>query len=99
MAKKVVVDGTTLQRISNRLSDIKDTFDDSSYEDAENMASDIGPGSIDGAASDYIGESKAMFDRMSKNIKDLSEGLDQVLDSFKEADDELGKSLEGEEEG
>lgn len=97
MAGKIVVDTTILDRIRNRLGDVESSFADSSVKEAEGWASDIGPSSINGAASDYIGESEAMYDRMSQFIKDLGEGIDQVSDSFVQTDDELAASLEKEE--
>ncbi|MDA2803769.1 hypothetical protein [Nocardiopsis suaedae] len=99
MAKKIVVEMDVLDGIKSRLDTVKDAFQDDQREEAEGWSRDIGPSTIESASGDYMEESKDMFDRMAKFIKDMGEGIDQVKESFVKTDDELAKNLEGEEGG
>lgn len=94
---KISLDGETLVEIRGSLSSIEGRFSDSASEHAEDNADGLGPERLVDKARDYIEDSTAAYERMAKNIRDIKDAIDPVLESFEEADLGLASELVGEE--
>lgn len=96
---KISLDGETLVEIRGSLSSIEGRFSDSASEHAEDNADGLGPERLVDKARDYIEDSTAAYERMAKNIRDIKDAIDPVLESFEKADLGLASELVGEEGG
>lgn len=103
MAKIVKIDmeavidmQTSLGRIQNAFAEAED---DKSYQSPEDRAEDIGPGNLVDKAKDYGKDCKKNYERQAEDLGALLQALGPVIETFEEADEELGKSLDDDKGG
>lgn len=90
---EIEIDTDVLAEIQASFKSIEGRFGDRHTENAEEYASRVGPPELCSVASEYVSDSSAHFDRMAKNMRELSEAIDPVIESFEGQDEEMGLSL------
>ncbi|GHC96243.1 hypothetical protein GCM10007079_48610 [Nocardiopsis terrae] len=89
----IEIDTDVLAEIQSAFSSIEGRFGDRHTENAEEYASRVGPAELCSVAGEYVTDSSAHFDRMAKNMRELSEAIDPVIESFETQDEDMGLSL------
>lgn len=90
---EIEVDTDVLSEIQSSFKTIESRFGERNTENAEEYASRVGPAQMCSVAADYVNDSSAHFDRMAKNMRELSEAIDPVIESFEGQDEDMGRSL------
>jgi hypothetical protein len=98
MAKVVKVDTDALEEMQRALRRICNDFGGKDVESPEDRAEDIGPGRLVDSAKDFGKDCKKNYERQAEDLGALLNALNPVITTFYEMDEELGKSLKGEQE-
>ncbi len=102
MARIVRIDMDALKQMESSLIRIQNAFTDSendSYQSPEDRAEDIGPGNLVDKAKDYGKDCKKNYERQAEDLGALTQAIGPVIETFEEADEELGKSLTDKKKG
>ncbi|MBQ1082152.1 MULTISPECIES: hypothetical protein [unclassified Nocardiopsis] len=97
MATIVSIDTDALIDMRGSLGRIQSAFAEAeegdSYRSPEDRAEDIGPGNLVDKAKDYGKDCKKNYERQAEDLGALLQALTPVIETFEEADTELGTSL------
>ncbi|PDP85877.1 hypothetical protein CQJ94_19190 [Glycomyces fuscus] len=93
MARVVRIDIDALEEMERSLGRIQNAFAGENVESPEDKAEDIGPGDLVDEAKDYGKDCKKNYERQAEDLGALLQAITPVIDSFREADEELGGSL------
>ncbi|MFE1167455.1 hypothetical protein [Nocardiopsis sp. NPDC058789] len=102
MATIVSIDTDALIDMRGSLNRIQSAFAEAegeSYRSPEDRAEDIGPGNLVDKAKDYGKDCKKNYERQAEDLGALLQALTPVIETFQEADEEMGKSLTDQEQG
>ncbi|PWV45726.1 hypothetical protein [Nocardiopsis sp. L17-MgMaSL7] len=103
MATIVSIDTDALIDMRGSLSRIQSAFAEAeegdSYRSPEDRAEDIGPGNLVDKAKDYGKDCKKNYERQAEDLGALLQALTPVIETFEEADEEMGRSLTDKEQG
>ncbi|AFR11064.1 hypothetical protein [Nocardiopsis alba] len=99
MAKIVKIDMDAVIEMETSLARIANAFAGEDVKSPEDRAEDIGPGNLVDKAKDYGKDCKKNYERQAEDLGKLLEALGPVIETFEEADEELGKSLTDDKKG
>ncbi|WP_017600544.1 hypothetical protein [Nocardiopsis lucentensis] len=93
MARIVKIDIDALHEMERSLIRIQNAFANEDVKSPEEKAEDIGPAKVVDKAKEYGEDCKKNYERQAEDLGALLQALTPVIDTFTEADEELGKSL------
>lgn len=103
MARIVKIEMDAVIDMQRSLARIQNAFaepeNDDSYRSPEDRAEDIGPGNLVDRAKDFGKDCKKNYERQAEDLGALLNALNPVIETFAEADEELGKSLSDDKRG
>ncbi|WP_116246420.1 hypothetical protein [Nocardiopsis sp. FIRDI 009] len=93
MARIVKIDIDALREMERSLIRIRNAFADEDVESPQDRAEDIGPDTVVDKAKEYGEDCKKNYERQAEDLGALLQALTPVIDTFEQADEELGRSL------